>query len=587
MSALPDIPDPEDLQKIFDKWWKVASSIVTTLAGAFGALALPSPWNYILAVLVTLCGAGLAIWLKRRQNRTDKAILIDTQTKGVDVQETDVMIRGLRKYRAGDTLPGMHRRRLATKLKGAILDANFGVGIVTGESGAGKSSLIESTFIPLLKDAGFDVRLDSNIGARLPGEVNEKVMTAILAVRWDEIDREIEEARTPDSLGAIIVLDQVEELLTRLRSEASREAFGDLLNRSLGKKHRIVLSIRKEFILELRDVLQRLEAPVSLRDTFLVRNFEPAEAMEIIRECAQRDQINLDEQLPEWIANDLTVDGTVRPADLQIICDALRGNLTEDNYLASGRAVGLRSRYIKENIELADDVTVVKAVLRQLCDIPRNKKRSEALTADAIAKAVQLGAAGARASDSAVGAVLDNLYKTYVVVKSIDEPPRWSLIHDYLVEPIKIATEEDATRAEAASAELEYFLSQEAAHSIKTIPLNRLKAIRVNAPPALLSQPRARSLVRRSMLLGYGKPAAAATGVAAVSVAAVMLLATEWDVWDQPGPAAGHWEKPSASQRRDVGAQLLSKDKGLIYTVWECTRPAMGQSCCTLLMHRE
>lgn len=566
MSGMPRLPDPEEVQKAFDKWWKVVSSIVSTLATALLALKLSPPWNYVLAATLTLCGVVVALWLHHRQKHVIEPPPPDAPTVDAIAPTADVTFRRLRKYGAGDTLPGVNRHRLAINLKGAILASNFRVGIVTGESGAGKSSLIESALIPLLKAAQFDVLFESNISARLPGEMNETIMKAILAERWNEIERELEGARTPASLGAIVVLDQVEELLTRLRSEASREAFGDLLNRSLARKHRIVLSIRKEYLAELRDVVQRLEAPVSLRDTFMVRNFEPAEAVQVILECAKRDRLRLDDRLPEWIANDLTLDGTVRPADLQIVCDALRGDLTEDNYLASGRAVGLRSRYIKETIELAGDVRVVKAVLRQLCDIPGNKKRPEALTTAVIAEAVRLGAAGSRATDRAVAAVLDNLYKSYVVVKGMDEPPRWSLIHDYLVEPIKIATEEDATRAEAASAELEYFLSQEAAHRIRSIPLDRLKAIRANVPPALLSQPRARSLVRRSTLWGYGRPAMAAMGVAAGSVAAVMLLATEWDVWDQPGPAASHWEKRSALERRDVRAQWLSKERGLIYT---------------------
>jgi hypothetical protein len=162
------------------------------------------------------------------------------------------------------------------------------------------------------------------------------------------------------------------------------------------------------------------------------------------------------------------------------------------------------------------------------CDIPNNKKAPEPLAADAIAARARAAAPGERATTGAVTAVLQALEQARIVVATGNaDVPGWSLIHDYLVEPIKLATEEQTTRSETAVARLDYFVARAQTVSGTVIPPPDLRQIRRDAPPAAILQLTARRLIRRSLLIGYGKPAGAIFGAALATMVLVVMSATE------------------------------------------------------------
>jgi len=552
----PPLPDPEQLQKVFQKWWATGASIVGTITSALSALKIPSPWATGIAAALAGIGLILTIVLYRKQvQRHRDQIRNETELKSDQQRTEGAAFRGLRRFRAGEKLPGAARRRVAASLLTEVQRPSFELAIVTGDSGAGKSSLLECALIQALEGAGYVVEFISNLGAQLPLEkLNAQGKAAALATIWSDIRSRVEGPGRP----VILILDQFEELLSRLPLNA-RDALGDTLQEALAEKWRVVIGLRKEFLAELKEVAARLGRPLSLQDVFILRNFDVPEAAEVIRECAARDRIALDDELPDLIANDLAVDGTVRPPDLQIVCEALQGEMTVDRYRRERRAAGLRSRFIKDTADLTGDAVLARAVLRELCDIPNNKKRPDPVSAEAIAAKVRMGAPGDRATVISVGGVLESLRQSYVVVRVRDEVSElWSLIHDYMVEPIKIATEEQVTRTEAAAAELDYFLSRAASGNIKTIPLPRLKEIKGHAPPAQLSQYTARRLIRRSMIIGYGKPTALVLTIAVTSVLSVILLAADWNVWRPYGMPLSHWEATGRRDRTWIHGELLN-----------------------------
>jgi hypothetical protein len=121
------------------------------------------------------------------------------------------------------------------------------------------------------------------------------------------------------------------------------------------------------------------------------------------------------------------------------------------------------------------------------------------------------------------------------------------------VEPIKLATEEQTTRSEAAVARLDYFVARAKTTPQIIIPLAELRSIKQDAPPAAVRQPAARALIRRSLLVGYGKPVGAASAAALASVIIVVAFATErgWRVNDE----RNHWNE-GARDRQPVEANL-------------------------------
>ena len=89
------------------------------------------------------------------------------------------------------------------------------------------------------------------------------------------------------------------------------------------------------------------------------------------------------------------------------------------------------------------------------------------------------------------------------------------------------------------------------------IPLEELRSIRSDAPPAVVRQPEARRLLTRSAIVGYGKPIGGAVLAALFAVGFVVVGATErvWRTVDSPN----HWDALSwKGSRGSVYAQRTS-----------------------------
>ena len=121
------------------------------------------------------------------------------------------------------------------------------------------------------------------------------------------------------------------------------------------------------------------------------------------------------------------------------------------------------------------------------------------------------------------------------------------MIHDYLVEPIKIATQDASTRAEDAARALEAFVKEWRENRRTVIPLGKLTEIQRYAPPGLLRTRDARHLRFRSYVIGYGQPAALG-GLAAMATVGAVGWASLEAIW-VPG---ADWP-----QRPELGTQNL------------------------------
>src|ERR1700752_4619129 len=311
------LPDPADIQKFFENWWKTASAIVATLVSALGSIQIPSPVAYLIAVPITITGIAIAVILYRRDARRgekDSALKEGLVNKPAS-QPPGGAFRGLRRLLRGEFLPGPQRRRDAAQLSRQIVHPDFKIAVVTGDSGAGKSSLLEGALVEALETAGHPVVMISNAAQIIP-ETSTKPATIdsvqpIIAKLRTEVSSRGSSERKP----VVLILDQFEELLSRLHSEAQRDELGDALWNLIADGTPLVIGMRKEHLIDFKAIARRFAYKVAFNDTFVVENFDTKEAATVIRECAKLDGITPDEDLPELIAGDLTVDGRVRPVD--------------------------------------------------------------------------------------------------------------------------------------------------------------------------------------------------------------------------------------------------------------------------------
>jgi hypothetical protein len=138
------LPDPEQIKKLFESWWQTGSSIFATLLAALTALQIPSPWARAIALAAVVIGLTASIVVYRWQRKRSQTAVRDTAPVLDGSQQTGAAFRGLRRFRRGEVLPGQQRRQEAAQLLSEVLQPSFQVGVVTGDSGAGKSSLLES-----------------------------------------------------------------------------------------------------------------------------------------------------------------------------------------------------------------------------------------------------------------------------------------------------------------------------------------------------------------------------------------------------------------------------------------------------------
>lgn len=558
-------PDPQKVLKFISDWKEVFTAASSMIGGGLVYIKVPGDRAALIGGAITLIGLAITGFLYRARVKAQEQRQADEIVRERSETKAGAAFRGLRRYLRGQQLPCKDRRDRANDLLRYVEQRNFKICTVTGESGAGKSSLIECALIGPLETAGRIV-IEGNAHVRqsmADGHQSERTSPDEI---WDAIRADVAQKKGTSTAPVLLILDQFEELLTRFPDDVERSRFGALIQQSLDEGWGIIISIRKEFYPDLQAVALKLKPQLSWESMFRVHNFTEAQAAEVILECSVRDEIVYDDELPETIARDLMTAGEVRPPDLQIVCEALRGEFTLDRYKKERRAVGLRSKFIKEVTQLAGTPALVRAVLRSLCDIPNNKKQPTPLTTAAITAKVRGSIAADVATEHAVANVLKKLYDAYIVEQTRlgDGTIGWSLIHDYLAEPIKIATEEMATRREAAAAELDYFVDRR----IGVIPLDRLNEVVRHAPPAKLEESAVRKLIRISRLMGYGRPLVLGLFVAILSTAVVVGAVADWSMWQAYGKRAGHWDV-FGQRPGGLSAAPLGKDMSFIVVTSE------------------
>jgi len=319
-------------------------------------------------------------------------------------------------------------------------------------------------------------------------------------------------------------------------------------------------------LLIFKDLSPDLRDPITANNTFKITNFTRAEAEEVIKECATVDNISMPPEMPKAIVNDLAEQDEVRPVELQIVCTALRGNFGIQHYRTAGGASAILSRHVKLAIETAPNPPLARLVLRSLCDFTGNAKAPPAPIPEIthrLGPQKELPAA----PEMAIQGVLEQLEMERLAVHQrtgggIDQ---WTLIHDYLVGPVKLATQDASTKVEDATRVFNGYLVEAKSESNRavTIPLGKLREIRKFLPPEVLNGRDARQLLRRSYIVAYGWPSFLVflTAVLVGVVAAFLGTDSGW----YPAVTFRHFEGPEDSDVI-ISAHSRTADNDIIVT---------------------
>jgi hypothetical protein len=321
--------------------------------------------------------------------------------------------------------------------------------IIYGQSGVGKSSIIQAGLIPILQQKPIGTRDILPIliqvypdwlteFARCLCEGLKEVRDIDLSGRLDEVGTIIAELNENGEreLLTVLIFDQFEEFFFVYKDPKQRLPFYDFLRDCLNTPYvKVILSLREDYLHYLLE-FNRLTMLEVINNNILDKlilyylgNFSPVDAKSIIQSLTAQSQFFLEAALLDELVNDLAGKlGEVRPIELQVVGMQLQTEKikTLEQYRAGGPKEALVGRFLTEVVKDCGSANeqIAKLILYLLTD--ENNTRPLKTRAD-LELELEVKA-------ETLDLVLEILVRSGLVLKVPASPAdRYQLVHDYLV----------------------------------------------------------------------------------------------------------------------------------------------------------
>ncbi|NET31768.1 MAG: hypothetical protein F6K19_07165 [Cyanothece sp. SIO1E1] len=336
--------------------------------------------------------------------------------------------------------------------------------VLHGQSGVGKSSLVNAGLMPALRQKPIGARnvlpvvlnvytdwvreLGKNLAKALAENgIQPPVSEPDIPLNPKSLLDQIRADAEHQSLLVVLVFDQFEEFFFIYSESIKRRPFlkflADCLNLAFVK---VVLSLREDYLHYLLEC-DRLNLDVITNDIlgrdkrYPLGNFSTEDARLIIQRLTNRSQFHLEPALIEQLVKDLSQDlEEVRPIELQVVGVQLQADdittLKQYKALGANPKAQLVGRFLEKVIEDcgAENKQAAYLVLYLLTDEKgtRPPKTLDELTTN-------LSALTANFKDEAqLNLILEILVKSGLVLLLPEIPKaRYQLVHDYLVGVIR------------------------------------------------------------------------------------------------------------------------------------------------------
>ncbi|MFS0513178.1 hypothetical protein ACEYW6_00330 [Nostoc sp. UIC 10607] len=325
--------------------------------------------------------------------------------------------------------------------------------VIHGQSGVGKSSILQGGLIPALQQQAIGERDSLPILLRVytdwVGMLGQSLAKAFEEVRGNQLFANLDSSaaileqlrkNTDRNLLTVLMFDQFEEFFFVYPDQGQRRAFYDFLRVCLDIPFvKVILSLREDYLHYLLE-LDRLFNLTAINNNILDKNiryylgnFSPADAKAVVQSLTERSQFYLEPALIDQLVQDLAGElGEVRPIELQIVGTQLQTEkiTTLDKYRQFGTKEKLVERFLEEVIQDcgAENEQVARLVLYLLTDEngTRPLKTRAELVADLAVEADKLDL------------VLEIFVASRLVLLLPESPAdRYQLVHDYLVSFIR------------------------------------------------------------------------------------------------------------------------------------------------------
>ncbi|HWY22199.1 MAG TPA: ATP-binding protein [Candidatus Acidoferrum sp.] len=372
----------------------------------------------------------------------------------------------------------LQRHRILTDCLQAVNDANYRFGILTGESGSGKTSFLQAGLWPALNNQGYGC-----VYARF-SDVDPLV--SIRQALASHLKVPIEDRSTPSFStladlvenssikSTLFLFDQFEQFFVHRRRRSERQPFvrdlADWYRARPQSRVKILVCVRRDFVDSMIDFQKAMGYSLGPQDIFSLEKFEVEEAIEVFRVLAESEAMSFDEGFVRELAqNELArqEDALVSPADIQIFAWMISGQRKAEDrtfdrrtYQKLGGVEGLLERFLGRALDARGTegrTQIAIKVLIALTDFDRNTRMPIQPLASIISRVE------GRVSETEVSEAVQWLARSDVRLVSASEVAGvqgYELAHERLIPALRRLVGKELSKADQATQLLERRLNE-------------------------------------------------------------------------------------------------------------------------------
>ncbi|MDQ3252606.1 MAG: ATP-binding protein, partial [Acidobacteriota bacterium] len=476
-TSAPDIASPNQSSALLElgrryRRWLLVVAVVAFLAAVLDMLLFnPQGGGWVrdagLLVFAVACVLGY-VFLQ------PKVVSPSSLSKAI-------AFRGLLPFQEADRDRFFGREMETSALFDLIVHYEFRFGVLFGDSGSGKTSLIKAGLLPKLRQASYmpvycrpykdplatlleECRRLSQIQAR-EGESSIDYLRRVTKERHTKL---------------VIICDQFEEFFVNFKTRRERKLFVSFVAECYHAADlpvKFFFSMRHDFLDRITEFDGLIPEPLMAAKRYHLHNFDEEQAAEVIEKSVRRANLPIEATLCRQVVRDLVVhdpvksDSSVLPSELQIIGEQLQSKriFTLHQYRRAGGKEPLVHSYLEDIIQESGDREAARLIIRSLIS---DEDTRLTLTLREIVKRTQLGRE----------TVKRNL-RLFVESRLIceiqkDEPWRYELMHEYLIGKVNQVTGKMMDATQRANRQLKQYASQYTVDKSTRIPLGKLWLIK-------------------------------------------------------------------------------------------------------------